>query len=139
MDGPIRRAAIVEDDDKCPTKEEMAREILILKKCLKEAHAIMLKRNEQMQEERVQWTMWMQALTNEKNRAVMERAHWRREAKRYAEKLNPERVKHDDGQTDPTAEEAIAFELEMEAIANEDMEIDEVAEMTMKMKERSGE
>ena len=99
----------------------------------------MLKRNEQMQEERVQWTMWMQALTNEKNRAVMERAHWRREAKRYAEKLNPERVKYDDGQTDPTAEEAIAFELEMEAIANEDMEIDEVAEMTMKMKERSGE
>lgn len=69
----------------------------------------------------------------------MDRAHWRREAKRYAEKLNPKRVKYDDGQTDPTVEEAIAFELEMEAIANEDMDIDEVAEMTVKMKERSGE
>ena len=52
MDGPIRRAAIVEDDDKSPTKEEMAREISTLKKCLKEAHVIILKRNEQMQEER---------------------------------------------------------------------------------------
>ena len=163
MDGSIRRAAIVEDDDKSPTKEELARETFILKHCLKITIVVKNKMIRELKEEHdktiVVKNMMIRelkeehdimeeryehvrvALTNEKNRATMERAHWRREAKRRGKKLNPtsNRVKYDDGQSGPTAEDAIAFEEEMEAIANEDMDMDEVAEMTVKMQERSGE
>ena len=101
----------------------------------------MQKRSAAMEAERSLWSSRHKAMTEEKNRAVMDREHWKREAQRHMAKLDMLlnssstrcRVKYDDGKSGPSAEDAIKFELEMEAILDEDYVIDEVGEMIAKM------
>jgi FtsZ-binding cell division protein ZapB len=102
----------------------------------------MREQSKAMEAERRLWRDRENVLINDKNRSVMDRAHWKREAQHYKKKLDllvtgsfvHNLVKYDDGQTGPSADDAIMFEFEMEAIENEDKDIDEVQGMFSKMK-----
>ena len=101
----------------------------------------MQKQSASMEAERSLWSSRYKAMTEEKNRAVMERAYWKREAQQQKAKLDMLlnssstrcRVRYDDGKSGPSAEDAVAHEMEVEAILHEDLDIEEVGVMFAKM------